>query len=48
MRFFSSIVKLVSIHTMLALNTLLDLELEKLYFKTNFIHGNLYEEIYRE
>ena len=39
---FSPVVKLVSIHVVLALVVLLDLELEQLDVKTNFLHGDLY------
>jgi hypothetical protein len=45
---FSPVVKLVSIHVVLALVVLLDLELEKLDVKTTFLHGDLDEEIYME
>ena len=45
---FSLVVKLVSIHTMLALTTLLNLELEKLDVKTSFLHGDLDEELHME
>eukprot|EP00253_Pinus_taeda_P026021 PITA_26021 len=45
---FSPVVKLVSIHTVLALTTLLNLELEQLDVKTTFLHGDLNEEIYME
>jgi hypothetical protein len=45
---FSPIVKLVSIRVVLALVSLLDLELEKLDVKTTFLHGYLDEEIYME
>ena len=45
---FSPVVKLVSIRTVLALITLLDLELEQLDVKTAFLHGDLDEEIYME
>ena len=38
--------KLVSIRVMLALIVFLDLELEKLDFKTMFLHGDLDEDIY--
>ena len=38
---FSLVVKLVSICIVLALVALLDLELEKLDVKTNFLHGDL-------
>ena len=39
---FSPVVKLVSICIVLALVALLDLELEQLDVKTNFLHGDLY------
>ena len=45
---FSPVVKLVSIHTVLALTSLLDLELEQLDVKTTFLHGDLDEEIYMD
>jgi hypothetical protein len=45
---FSPIVKLVSIHSMLALFPLSNLELEKLDNKMTFLYGNLDEEIYME
>eukprot|EP00253_Pinus_taeda_P021000 PITA_21000 len=45
---FSPVVKLVSIRTVLALTVLLNLELEQLDVKTNFLHGDLNEEIYME
>ena len=45
---FSPVVKLVSIHIVLALVAFLDLELEQLYVKTTFLHGDLDEEIYME
>ena len=48
MRFFSPVVKIVSIQIVLALVSLLDLELEKLDFKTKFLHGYLDEDIYME
>jgi hypothetical protein len=41
-------VKLISVHIVLALVALLDLELEKLDVKTMFLHGDLYEDIYME
>jgi len=43
---FSQVVKLVSIHTMLALTTLLNLELEQLDVKKKILHDDLDEEIY--
>ena len=45
---FSPIVNLVSICIMLALVSLLDLELEQLDVKTTFLHGDLDEDIYME
>ena len=45
---FSLVVKLVSIHTLLALTTLLNLELEQLDVKKAFLHGDLNEELYIE
>ena len=42
---FSPVVKLVSIHIMLALVTLFDLELEQLDVKKTFLHGDLEEDI---
>ena len=44
----SLVVELVSIHIVLALVALLDLELEQLAFKTTFLHGYLDEDIYME
>jgi hypothetical protein len=43
---FSPVVKLVSVRVVLALVALLDLELEQLYVKTTFLHGDLDEDIY--
>ena len=40
--------KLVSVHVLLALVALLDLELEQLDVKTSFLHGDLNEDIYME
>eukprot|EP00253_Pinus_taeda_P024271 PITA_24271 len=48
MRFFSLVVKLVSIRAVLALIALLNLELEQLDVKTTFLHGDLNGEIYME
>ena len=45
---FSPVLKLVCICIVLALVALLDLELEKLNVKTNFLHGDLDEDIYME
>ena len=45
---FSLVVKFVSIRIVLALVSLLDLELEKLDVKPTFLHGYLDEEIYME
>ena len=45
---FPSVVKLVSIHIVLAIVALLDLELEQLDVKTTFLHGDLDDEIYME
>ena len=45
---FSPVVKLVSIHIVLTLVALLDLELEKLDVKKSFLHGDLDEDIYME
>ena len=42
----SPVVKMSSIRTMLSLATTLDFEVEKMDVKTNFLHGNLEEEIY--
>ena len=44
-KIFSPVVKLVSICIVLALVALLDLELEQLNVKTNFLHGDLDEDI---
>ena len=40
--------KLVSVHVVLALVVLHDLELEKIDVKTTFLHGDLDEDIYME
>jgi hypothetical protein len=45
---FSRVVKIVLIQSVLALDALLDLELEQLDVKTAFLHGDLDEEIYME
>jgi hypothetical protein len=45
---FSSIVKIVSIRSVLALVSLLDLELEQLDVNIAFLHGYLDEDIYME
>eukprot|EP00253_Pinus_taeda_P032682 PITA_32682 len=45
---FLPIVKLVSIRTVLALASLLNLKLEELDVKKTFVHGDLDEEIYME
>ena len=45
---FSPVVKLVSIHTVLAVTALLDIDLEQLEVKKTFLHGDLDEEIYLE
>jgi hypothetical protein len=45
---FSPVVKIVSIQIVLALVASLDLELEKLDFKTSFLNGDFNEEIYME
>eukprot|EP00253_Pinus_taeda_P021368 PITA_21368 len=45
---FSPVVKIVSIRIVLALVSLLDLELQQLDVKTAFLHGDLDEEIYME
>ena len=45
---FSPVVKIVSIRIVLALVSLLDLELQQLDVKTAFLHGYLDEEIYME
>jgi len=39
-------VKIVSVHIVLSLVSLLDLELEKLDVKIMFLHGDLVEDIY--
>jgi hypothetical protein len=41
-------VKLVSVHVLLALVALLDLELEQLDVKATCLHGDLDEDIYME
>ena len=43
---FSPVVRHTSIHILLALVALYDLEMEQLDVKTAFLHGNLEEEIY--
>ena len=43
---FSPIVKMTSIRTILSIVAIEDLHLEKLDFKTTFLHGDLDEEIY--
>ena len=43
---FSLVVKMNSIPVVLGLVASLDLELEQLYVKTAFLHGDLEEEIY--
>ena len=45
---FPPVIKLVSIHIVLELVALLDLELEQLDVETTFLHGDLDEEIYME
>lgn len=45
---FPLVVKLFSIGIVLALVSLLDLELENLDVKTTFLHGHLHEDIYME
>jgi hypothetical protein len=45
---FSLVVKLVLVHVVLALVALLDLELEQLDVKKEFLHGDLDEDIYME
>ena len=45
---FSPVVKIVSIRVVLALVSLLDLELEKLDVKKVFVHGDLGDDIYME
>ena len=45
---FSLVFKLVSICIVLALVALLDLELEQLDVKTDFLYGDLDEEFYME
>ena len=45
---FSPVVKIVSIRIVLALVSLLDLELQQLDVKTAFLHGDFDEEIYME
>jgi hypothetical protein len=47
-KIFSSVVNLVSIRVVLALVSLLDIELEQLDVKTTFLHGYLDEDIYME
>jgi len=48
MRFFSPVVKMSSIRTILSLATRLDLEIEQMDVKTAFLHVDLEEEIYME
>jgi hypothetical protein len=43
---FSPVVKLVSVHVMLELVSLLDLEFEKIDVKKTFLHGDFDEDIY--
>lgn len=43
---FSPVVNMSSIRTMSSLAATLDLEVEQMYVKTTFIHGDLEEEIY--
>ena len=43
---FSLVVKMTSIHTILSIAATEDLNLEQLYVKTTFLHGDLDEEIY--
>ena len=45
---FSPVVKLVSIHNVLALTTLLNFELEQLDVEKTFLRGDLNEQIYME
>jgi hypothetical protein len=45
---FSPIVKHSSIHALLGIVAIHDLELEQLYVKTAFLHGDLEEEIYMD
>ena len=45
---FASVVKMTSIRTMLSIATNMDLEVEQFDIKTNFLHGNLEEEIYMQ
>jgi hypothetical protein len=45
---FSPIVKMNSIRTILSLVVVEDLNLEQLYVKTTFLHGDLEEEIYMQ
>jgi hypothetical protein len=45
---FSPIVKMTSIRTILSLMVVEDLHLEQFDVKTNFLHGDLEEEIYMQ
>lgn len=45
---FAPVVKMSSIRVVLALAASLDLEIEQMYVKTAFLHGDLEEEIYME
>jgi hypothetical protein len=45
---FSPVVKMTSIRTILSLVVVEDLHLEQLDVKTNFLHGDLEEEIYMQ
>ena len=46
MRFFSPVVRHISIRTVLALVATWDLHLEQMDVKTSFLHGDLEEQIY--
>ena len=43
---FSSIVKMTTLHCVLALVAREDMELVQMHLKTSFLHGDLHEDIY--
>ena len=46
MKSFSPVVKITSVRVILGLAVRLNLEVEQMDVKTNFLHGDLEEEIY--